>query len=194
MLGAGIFALTGTLVSQVAGPAAALSYLLAALAAVFVAGCYIELSTSLPHAGSVYVYTYFAIGELPAFIVGWTLISVPLVSVPAVAKAFSAALDSVFSSAITNWEVHSRVLFCVCTVLSLLCCLELVREVRLRFLIRLLSPAESVLFTPERSIYVIFINLERFLTCTYTSADIMKRKNRSHFNALQCKNILVLVL
>jgi amino acid transporter len=120
MLGAGIFALTGTLVSQEAGPAGALSYLLAAFAAILVGGCYVELSTILPHAGSVYVYTYFAIGELPAFIVGWTLIGVPLAFVPAVAKAFSAALDSVFSNAITNWEVRSLVLLSLCnTVLTI---------------------------------------------------------------------------
>lgn len=107
MMGAGIFALTGTLVSELAGPAGALSFLLAGLAAGLVAACYAELSTSLPHAGSVYVYTYFAVGELPAFVVGWVLVTVPLVSVPAVAKAFSAALDSLVSNAISNWEVRS---------------------------------------------------------------------------------------
>ena len=121
MLGAGIFTLTGTLVSQVAGPAGALSYLLAGIAAILVAGCYMELGAILPHAGSVYVYTYFAVGELPAFIVGWTLISVPLVAVPAVAKAFSAALDSLFSSAISNWEVRSFVLSCLRIVLTSQC-------------------------------------------------------------------------
>lgn len=74
MIGAGIFVLTGTSSAQYAGPAVALSFLVAALGCVCVGLCFAELSTMIPAAGTAYTYTFAAFGEFAAWIVGWNLI------------------------------------------------------------------------------------------------------------------------
>ncbi|HYZ62813.1 MAG TPA: amino acid permease, partial [Acetobacteraceae bacterium] len=74
IVGAGIFVLTGTAAAQYAGPGIMLSFVLASLACGFVGLCYAELASMLPVSGSTYAYTYAAIGELPAWMIGWDLI------------------------------------------------------------------------------------------------------------------------
>ena len=105
MIGSGIFVLTGTLIKELAGPAASISYLFAGLSAVFAALCYAELATRLPKAGSCYTFTYFTIGEFAAFFIGWTLVSDLILSVAINAKGFSAAFDSIFGMAIKNTTI-----------------------------------------------------------------------------------------
>jgi APA family basic amino acid/polyamine antiporter len=78
-IGAGIFATTGTAIvgdaaRPGAGPAIVLSYLLTAMACGFAAICYAEFAAMVPIAGSAYTYSYAALGELVAWIIGWDLI------------------------------------------------------------------------------------------------------------------------
>src|SRR5262245_35031563 len=73
MIGTGIFVLTGTASAQYAGPAIALSFVLAALGSLCVGLCYAEFASMLPIAGSAYTYSYVAFGEVTAWCVGWAL-------------------------------------------------------------------------------------------------------------------------
>lgn len=100
MVGAGIYVLTGTVVRDLAGPAAILSYLFAAIAAILSALCYAEFGARVPKAGSAYSYTYIAIGELWAFVIGWNIVLEHLLGAASVARAWSGALDSLFNGEI----------------------------------------------------------------------------------------------
>jgi basic amino acid/polyamine antiporter, APA family len=71
-IGAGIFVLAGTAAKQ-AGPAVTISFVLAAIGCTLAAYAYAELASTLPVAGSAYAYSLTALGELPAFMVGWFL-------------------------------------------------------------------------------------------------------------------------
>ncbi len=78
-IGAGIFATTGTAIvgdafRPGAGPAIVLSFILTAVACGFAALCYAEFAAMVPISGSAYTYSYAALGELVAWIIGWDLI------------------------------------------------------------------------------------------------------------------------
>jgi APA family basic amino acid/polyamine antiporter len=78
-IGAGIFATTGTAIvgdaaRLGAGPAIVLSFLLTAVACGFAALCYAEFAAMVPIAGSAYTYSYAALGEFVAWIIGWDLV------------------------------------------------------------------------------------------------------------------------
>jgi len=72
-IGSGIFVITGVVAHDKAGPAVVLSFVVAGLACIFAALCYAELASMVPVTGSAYVYTYAALGELFAWIIGWDL-------------------------------------------------------------------------------------------------------------------------
>ena len=57
-----------------AGPALALSFVLAGIACVFAGLCYAEFASMIPLAGSAYTYAYATLGELFAWIIGWDLV------------------------------------------------------------------------------------------------------------------------
>ena len=74
IIGGGIFVLTGTGAYYHAGPALALSFVIAGIACVFAALCYAEFASILPVEGSAYAYAYGTVGEVFAWIIGWGLI------------------------------------------------------------------------------------------------------------------------
>ena len=85
IIGAGIFVMTGigahgslnpdgTVKILGAGPALALSFVLAGIACVFAGLCYAEFASMIPLAGSAYTYAYATLGELFAWIIGWDLV------------------------------------------------------------------------------------------------------------------------
>ncbi len=74
IIGGGIFVLTGTGAYYNAGPALALSFVIAGIACVFAALCYAEFASILPVEGSAYAYAYGTVGEVFAWIIGWGLI------------------------------------------------------------------------------------------------------------------------
>ncbi len=74
MIGVTIFVVSGKM-SGLAGPAAALSFLIAASITVIIALCYSELSSLFPRSGGSYIYPKEVIGgkggELLSFVSGW---------------------------------------------------------------------------------------------------------------------------
>jgi len=74
VIGTGIFVLTGKAAGVQAGPAVALSFVFAAIACALAALCYAEFASTVPVAGSAYTFSYAALGEVVAWIIGWDLI------------------------------------------------------------------------------------------------------------------------
>ncbi|MFN3520998.1 MAG: amino acid permease [Phenylobacterium sp.] len=73
IIGTGIYTLTGV-GAGLAGPAVILSFAIAGAVCACAALAYAEMATLMPVAGSAYTYSYAALGELVAWIVGWSLI------------------------------------------------------------------------------------------------------------------------
>jgi APA family basic amino acid/polyamine antiporter len=74
VIGTGIFVLTGEAAGVEAGPAVALSFVVAGIACGLAALCYAEFASTVPVAGSAYTFSYATLGELFAWIIGWDLI------------------------------------------------------------------------------------------------------------------------
>lgn len=73
IIGTGILTLIGVGVDR-AGPAVLLSFAIAGAVCACAALAYAELSSMMPAAGSAYSYSYAGLGEVFAWIVGWSLI------------------------------------------------------------------------------------------------------------------------
>lgn len=74
VIGAGIFVLTGQAAAIHAGPAVALSFVLAGITCAFAGLCYAEFAALIPIAGSAYTYGYATLGEFVAWMIGWDLV------------------------------------------------------------------------------------------------------------------------
>lgn len=74
IIGAGIFVLTGQAAAKHAGPAVAISFILAGITCAFAGLCYAEFASLIPIAGSAYTYGYATLGELVAWVIGWDLV------------------------------------------------------------------------------------------------------------------------
>jgi len=79
IIGAGIFAATGSAIAggashPGAGPAIVVSMAITAVACGLAALCYAEFAAMVPVAGSAYTYSYAALGEVLAWVIGWDLI------------------------------------------------------------------------------------------------------------------------
>lgn len=89
VIGAGIFVITGPVAALHAGPAVAISFVIAGIACLFAGLCYSELTAMIPVAGSAYTYGYATMGEFIAWIIGWDLILEYLFSASTVAVGWS---------------------------------------------------------------------------------------------------------
>ncbi|MEU8120871.1 amino acid permease [Spirillospora sp. NPDC049024] len=98
-LGTGIFVVLGEAV-PLAGPAVVLSFVLAAVTALFSALSYAELAGTIPVSGSSYSYAYATLGELVAWVCGWCLLLEYAVSVSAVAVGWGSYLNAFLDSAL----------------------------------------------------------------------------------------------
>lgn len=99
IIGTGIFVLTGVAAAKYAGPGLMLSFALAGITVAFVCMAYSELAAMIPIAGSAYTYTYTALGEFVAWLVGWNLILEYSVGASAVAGGWSAYTVGILKSA-----------------------------------------------------------------------------------------------
>jgi basic amino acid/polyamine antiporter, APA family len=73
IVGTGIYTLTGVGAER-AGPAVILAFAIAGAVCACAALAYAEMATLIPAAGSAYTFSYAAMGETVAWIVGWSLI------------------------------------------------------------------------------------------------------------------------
>ena len=73
IIGTGIYTLTGV-AAGLAGPAVVLSFAIAGAVCACAALCYAEMASLTPQAGSAYTYSYVAVGEALAWVIGWSLI------------------------------------------------------------------------------------------------------------------------
>jgi APA family basic amino acid/polyamine antiporter len=74
IIGTGIFVLVGPAAARYAGPAVALSFVVAGITCAFAALCYSEFAAMIPIAGSAYSYGYATLGEFVAWMIGWDLV------------------------------------------------------------------------------------------------------------------------
>ena len=100
IIGTGIFVLVGTAAvgdgdRPGAGPALALSFVLSGAACLLAALCYAEFASMIPAAGSAYTYTYATLGELFAWITGWSLVLEYGIACVAVSIGWSGYLVSI---------------------------------------------------------------------------------------------------
>ena len=108
IIGAGIFAMTGRVAANDAGPAVVLSFAVAALACGLAALCYAEFAAMAPVAGSAYTYTYVTLGELLAWIIGWDLILEYAMSCAVVAAHWTSYLDEFLRTTI-GWSLPATI-------------------------------------------------------------------------------------
>ncbi len=89
IIGTGIFVLTGTAAANYAGPALALSFIVAGLGCTFAGLCYAEFAAMIPVSGSAYSYSYATLGEGIAWFIGWNLVLEYLFAVATVSVGWS---------------------------------------------------------------------------------------------------------
>ena len=88
IVGTGILTLIGVGAAK-AGPAVLLSFVIAGFVCACAALAYAEMATMIPASGSAYTYSYVVIGELVAWVIGWSLILEYSLVVSAVAVGWS---------------------------------------------------------------------------------------------------------
>ena len=106
IIGGGIFTLTGIAAHDHAGPALALSFVIAGIGCLFASLCYAEFASVLPVEGSAYAYAYGTVGELFAWFIGWNLILEYMMGATTVAVAWSgyfSKLLHMFGLHIPDW-------------------------------------------------------------------------------------------
>ncbi|CAF4151819.1 unnamed protein product [Rotaria magnacalcarata] len=89
IIGNGIFVLSGQAASIYAGPSVIVSFILTGIIALFSALSFSELGAMMPLAGSVYTYTYAALGEYLAWFIGWNSILLYLFGAMTITVAWS---------------------------------------------------------------------------------------------------------
>lgn len=99
IVGAGVYIIIGE-AAGLSGNSLWLSFILAAVAAIFTGLSYAELSFRFPHAGAEYVYVENSFGKTPAWLVGWLVIATTVISATAVSIGFSYYFSALFGTPI----------------------------------------------------------------------------------------------
>ncbi len=102
IIGTGIFVLTGTAAANHAGPALALSFVVAGIGCTLAGLCYAEFAAMIPVSGSAYSYSYATLGEGVAWFIGWNLILEYLFAVATVSTGWSGYVLSLLE----QFDIH----------------------------------------------------------------------------------------
>ncbi|GAA1611570.1 amino acid permease [Nonomuraea maheshkhaliensis] len=98
IVGTGIFVLTGQVAKETAGPAVAVSFVVAGIVCGLAALCYAEFASTIPVAGSAYTFSFATLGEFPAWVIGWDLILELALAAAVVAVGWSGYFASLLST------------------------------------------------------------------------------------------------
>lgn len=98
IIGVGVFVLAGQQAALNAGPAIALSFVVAGIGSAAAALCYAEFVGLIPGTGSSYTYSYAVLGEGVAWIIGWDLLLEYSLVVAVVAIGWSAYVQVLLAS------------------------------------------------------------------------------------------------
>lgn len=98
IVGTGIFVITGLAAANFSGPALVISFLIAGIACILAALSYAEFASIVPVSGSAYTYSYAALGEIWAWIIGWDLILEYTVAIGSVAIGWSGYATQLMSN------------------------------------------------------------------------------------------------
>ncbi|KJV56910.1 amino acid permease family protein [Orientia chuto str. Dubai] len=98
IIGTGVFSLTGMVAAQHSGPAVTISYIIAGIVCMLVALAYTELAVMIPTSGSIYTYSYVALGEIFAWIMGSVIILELTFGAATVAASWSAYTQGILEA------------------------------------------------------------------------------------------------
>jgi basic amino acid/polyamine antiporter, APA family len=107
IIGTGIYTLTGV-AAGLAGPAVILSFAAAGAVCAVAALSYAEMASMMPHAGSAYSYSYAALGELVAWLIGWSLILEYTLVCSAVSVGWAGYAEGLIQQ--THWAIPHALL------------------------------------------------------------------------------------
>jgi APA family basic amino acid/polyamine antiporter len=135
-VGTGIFFVLSQAVPE-AGPAVAVSFLIAGIAAGLAALCYAELASAVPVSGSTYSYAYTTLGELMAMVVAACLLLEYGVSTAAVSVGWSQYVNKLTDNLLGHrlpqalsaapWDANPGVINLPAVILVILCAVLLIR-------------------------------------------------------------------
>ncbi|XP_041377944.1 cationic amino acid transporter 2-like [Gigantopelta aegis] len=159
--GLGVYVLSAYIAHVEAGPAAILSIILAGITALLSGFCHAEMSGRLPVSGNSYMFSYSVVGELCAFVTGWSLLLEHVLGAVVAAKGWSHYLDYMLNNTVssyfsehTHWQV-SGVIDSQPDVLA--CCGILVATVVLLFSVKIYSVINFALITTSALFVLSFI-------------------------------------
>ncbi len=99
IVSASIFTLPGEVAAMHTGPAVAISFILAAIAAGLVAFAYAEMAAAMPFAGSAYSWINVIFGEFWGWVAGWALLAEYFIALAFVGSGLSANLRALIAPA-----------------------------------------------------------------------------------------------
>ncbi|MBP5994667.1 MAG: amino acid permease [Crocinitomicaceae bacterium] len=107
IIGAGLFVRTAAAASEAAGSGVTISFIIAAIGCALAGLCYAEFASMIPISGSAYAYSFVTMGELVAWIIGWSLIMEYALGAATVSIAWSEYLNNLLGNAIPYEWCHS---------------------------------------------------------------------------------------
>jgi APA family basic amino acid/polyamine antiporter len=169
VIGTGIFVLTGKAAGVQAGPAVALSFVVAGIACALAALCYAEFASTVPVAGSAYTFSYASLGELVAWIIGWDLVLELALGASTVAVGWSSYLVDVgkeIGIGIPAWMYgahHNVLAAAIVLVLTAVICTGIRVSAQINFVAVVIKVAIVLLVIVAGLFYVKASNLSPFV-------------------------------